>query len=114
MKFLLPFLLSILSPKNSHKMSVLVKPDKPMATIRRILGKNIIDGADNIESVRILGWNCVTKKDEFHIGELCIYFTLGAVFPADYPRVDFLRGKPLKTKVLKGSLSQGLVAPLSW
>lgn len=95
-------------------MSILVKPDKPMATINRILGRNVIPGADAIESVKVMGWNCVTKKDEFSIGDLCIYFTIGSVFPAEYPRTDFLGNKPLKTKQLRGSLSQGLVAPLHW
>lgn len=103
--------LTHISPKS---MSVLVKPDRPMATVNRVLARNVIDGADSIESVTVLGWNCVTKKEEFAVGDLCIYFTIGTVFPADYPRTDFLRGKPLKTKVLRGSLSQGLVAPISW
>lgn len=85
-----------------------------MATIHRVLERNAIPGADAIESVKVLGWNCVTKKEEFQVGDLCIYFTLGTVFPTDYERTSFLNGKPLKTKRLRGSLSQGLVAPLLW
>jgi hypothetical protein len=39
---------------------------------------------------------------------------IGSIFPESYARVDFLKGKPLKTKKILGALSQGLVAPLSW
>lgn len=95
-------------------MSILVPPEKPMATICRVIGKTAIPGADVIESVKILGWNCVAKKQEFEVGDLCVYFTIGSVFPDGYPRVAFLDGKPLKSKVIRKSISQGLVAPMSW
>jgi RNA ligase (TIGR02306 family) len=100
--------------KIPFNMSILVPPEKPMATICRVVGKTAIPGADAIESVKILGWNCVAKKQEFEVGDLCVYFTIGSVFPEGYPRVAFLDGKPLKSKVIRKTISQGLVAPMSW
>jgi RNA ligase (TIGR02306 family) len=116
-KFLPRNLLLNRSTFSSLKMLVKpnrVKPEKPMATINRIVAKFQIPTAESIEGVRVLGWNCVAKKGEFEVGDLCIYFVIGSVFPESYARVDFLKGKPLKTKKLLGVLSQGLVAPLSW
>ncbi|RYH25596.1 hypothetical protein EON65_15430 [archaeon] len=89
-------------------------PDKPMATITRILSVNPISGADSIESVKVLGWKCVFKKNEFKVGDLCVYFVIGTLFPETYERTAFMEGKPLKTKKLRGCISQGLVAPLTW
>lgn len=85
-----------------------------MALISRVVGRTFIEGADSIESVRVLGWNCVAKKEEFRVGDLCVYFVIGSIFPSDYERTLFLKDKPLKTKRMLGTLSQGLVAPLSW
>lgn len=91
-----------------------VPPDKPMATIVRVLSTTPIVGADSIESVQVLGWNCVAKKGEFEPGQLCVYFMIGSCFPADYTRTTFLEGKPLKTKKLRGCISQGLLGSLEW
>lgn len=91
-----------------------VPAEKPLALISRIVGRTSIEGADSIESVRVLGWNCVAKKEEFRVGDLCVYFVIGSIFPSDYERTLFLKDKPLKTKRMLGTLSQGLVAPLSW
>lgn len=90
------------------------RPDKPMATVNRILEKIPIAGAENIEVVKVLGWMCVAKKNEFEVGDLCVYFMIGSLFPSEYPRVEFLKGKPLKTKKILNTLSQGLVAQMSW
>lgn len=85
-----------------------------LATICRVKEIIPIPKADAIESVTVLGWNCVAKKGEFQVGDLCIYFRIATIFPDNYHRVTFLANKPLKTKKLLGTLSQGLVAPLSW
>lgn len=95
-------------------MSTTAPAEKPMAIVTRILAVDPILGADSIESVKVLGWKCVTKKSEFNVGDLCVYFVIGTCFPELYERTLFLEGKPLKTKKLRGCISQGLVAPLTW
>jgi len=88
-----------------------------------------IDGADMIEKIRIKGWWVVSKKDQFKVGDLCIYYEIDSLLP-DLPQYSFLskgnklkktilddgvivEGWRLKTVRLKGQISQGLALPLS-
>lgn len=91
---------------------------RKLASIRKISEVLPIDGADNIELVKIDGWQCVTKKDEFSTGDLCVYFEIDSFLPI-CPEFEFLRkssyrkmgdkeGFRLKTIRLRGQISQGL------
>src|ERR1700744_5266369 len=91
-----------------------VEPDRMMAQIVRIEKISPIEKADKIELATVLGWNVVTKKDEFKIDDLAIYFTIGSILDPDNADVKFLNNKPLKTKRILGIISQGLLGPLSW
>ena len=92
---------------------------RKLASIRKIAEVLPIEGADNIELVKVDGWQCVTKKGEFTVGELCVYFEINSFLPIK-PEFEFLRkssykkmggkeGFRLKTIRLRGQLSQGLV-----
>jgi len=97
---------------------------RKLASIRKILDINPIPNADNIEVVTIDGWKVVTKKGEFHIGDLCVYCEIDSFLPIK-PEFEFLRnssykklndgteGFRLKTIKLKGQISQGLCLPTS-
>jgi RNA ligase (TIGR02306 family) len=91
-----------------------IEPEKPMATIETVGGIEEINGATEIELVVVKGWRVVAKKKEFNVGDKCIYFVIGSIFPETYDKTLFLQNKPLKTKTILGSVSQGLVAPLYW
>jgi len=81
-----------------------------------------IEGADAIELVFIKGWQCVAKKGEFKIGDLCVYFEVDSFLPID-ARYEFLRktsyrnnefmgeGFRIKTVAFRGKVSQGLAIP---
>ena len=88
-----------------------------------------IKDADNIEKVRIKGWWCVAKKNEFKVGDKCIYYEIDSFLPA-IEQYNFMakgtslkktiidtgkevEGYRLKTVKLRGQVSQGLVLPLS-
>jgi len=88
-----------------------------------------IEGADMIEKIRIKGWWVVTKKDQFKVGDPCIYYEIDSLLP-DIPQYSFLskgnkikktildngvvvEGWRLKTVRLRGQVSQGLALPLS-
>ena len=91
-----------------------VEPDRQMATIVRVTSIEPIIGADRIVLAKILGWQCVVKKDDFKVDDMAIYFSIDSILdPAD-PNMSFLEGKRLKTIKLRGVLSQGLLAPLKW
>jgi RNA ligase (TIGR02306 family) len=100
---------------------------RKLATIRQIAEVAPIENADQIERVRIDGWWCVSKKNEFKAGDSCCYFEVDSLLPTVEPflflenkgrKKTILEGKEiegyrLKTIKLRGSISQGLALPLS-
>jgi hypothetical protein len=54
-----------------------VESDRTLAQVVRVLSVKPIVGADQIESVQVLGWNVVCRKSEFKVGELAIYYNIG-------------------------------------
>jgi RNA ligase (TIGR02306 family) len=102
---------------------------RKLASIQRVEEIQPIEGADNIEKIRIQGWWCVSKKGEFKISDLCLYLEIDSLLP-NIPQFSFLskgntlkksiiengkevEGFRLKTVKLRGQLSQGLALPLS-
>ena len=98
--------------------------ERKLASIRKITNIQPIPNADAIEVVSVDGWNVVTKKGEFKIGDLCIYCEIDSFLPI-LPEFEFLRkssykklsngeeGFRLRTVKLRGQVSQGLVLPTS-
>ena len=97
---------------------------RKLASIQKIKKIEPIEGADRIELVHVLGWQCVAKKGEFKEGDYCVYFEIDSFLPIE-PRFEFLRnssykksellgeGFRLKTQKMRGQISQGLVLPCS-
>ena len=54
---------------------------RKLATVATVLGIFPIRDADQIELVQIRGWKVVTRKNEFKVGDLCIYLEIGSVCP---------------------------------
>ena len=100
--------------KMENDNSNVVTPDRTLARVVKVLSITPIVGADQIESAEVLGWNVVTKKGEFKVGDLAIYYSIGSVLPKDNPDTAFLEGKVLKTRKILGTISQGLLGPLKW
>lgn len=96
---------------------------RKLASIRRVAEIKPIDGADAIEAIRVDGWWCVSKKNEFKVDDPCVYFEIDSFLPVR-PEFEFLRkscfrstknlgdGFRLKTVKLRGQISQGLCLPL--
>ncbi|MDQ1336307.1 MAG: ligase [Thermodesulfobacteriota bacterium] len=106
---------------------------RKLASVQRVLEIRPIEQADLIELVKIQGWQCVTKKGEFRVGDLGVYLEVDAI-PPDTETFQFLwqpRAKPdpfavvaplppqprppnfhIRTVKLRGVLSQGLFLPL--
>src|SRR5689334_16944854 len=91
-----------------------VGPDRTMARIVKIDAILPITGATSIELCHVMGWQCVVKKDEFKVGDKCIYICIDSILDPKNPNFSFLEGKPLKTKMILNTLSQGLVGSLKW
>ena len=58
---------------------------RKLATVATVLGINPIQFADQIEHAQIRGWKVVTRKNEFKVGDLCIYLEIGSVCPDGVP-----------------------------
>lgn len=93
---------------------------RKLVTLRKIHDIQSIKGADFIELAKIDGWQVVVKKNDFRIGDLCVYFEIDSFLPIK-DEYEFLRkscykkladgseGFRLKTIALRGEVSQGLV-----
>lgn len=87
---------------------------RQLASIQRIRALEPIEGADAILRASVLGWQLVVKKDEFSIGDLCVYCEIDSLMP-ERPEFEFLkpRGMRIRTVRLRGQVSQGICFPLS-
>lgn len=88
---------------------------RKLATIREIAEIKPIPDADRIEVARIDGWEVVvSKKDNFHVGDRVVYVEIDSKMP-ETPEYEFLKSRKyvVKTIVMRGQVSQGLVMPLS-
>jgi RNA ligase (TIGR02306 family) len=91
--------------------------DRKLASIQVIKDLTPINGADAILCAKVLGWECVVKKNEFQPHDKCVYFEIDSILPVASWN-DHLRKEPdkklrVKTIRLRGQLSQGLALPLS-
>lgn len=91
-----------------------VEADYPLAKIVRIVSKRAIPGAISVEVYEIAGWQLVSRIGDFEIGSYAIYFSINTVFPDLFEHDTSLSGLVLKTKKIRGELSQGLLAPITW
>jgi RNA ligase (TIGR02306 family) len=100
--------------------------ERKLASVQRVLDILPIENADAIELVRINGWQCVVKKEEFQVGDAGIFLEIDSI-PPDTEIFRFLwtpRGEDpqpntrpekfrIRTMRLRGALSQGLLLPLT-
>ena len=84
----------------------------------------------SVATMKGKGWKVVTARDEFHSGDLAVYFEIDSFLPSEDNRFEFLKdrclkkfvsksgnvlreGIRIKTIKLRGVISQGLLMPLS-
>jgi RNA ligase (TIGR02306 family) len=98
--------------------------ERKMATIRRIDKIEPIPDADKIVKATVGGWQLVTAIDnEFKEGDYVVYCEIDSWIPTEIaaflskgnePRVyNGVKGERLRTVKLRGTVSQGLLLPLS-
>ena len=61
-----------------------------LASVRRVRDIQPIIGADFIVRTQVDGWQCVTKKGEFQVDDLGVYFEIDSFLSATDPRFSFL------------------------
>ena len=91
--------------------------ERALAHVEKIEWIRPIEGADNIELIGILGWVCISKKNEFNVGDMAVYIEIDSKCPETDERFAFLANKKFKVKTMKLGkfkvISQGLALPLS-
>lgn len=97
---------------------------RKLASVQYVHHITPIEGADRIECIHVLGWQCVADKGQFKVGDYCVYMEVDSFLPV-CNQFEFLRsssfkkseilgeGFRLKTLKFRGQISQGLVQPLS-
>jgi len=75
--------------------------DRALAHIEKIEWIKPIEGADNIVLIGLLGWVCIAKKDEFEVGDKCVYIEIDSLCPSNDERFEFLAKKKYKVKTMK-------------
>ena len=87
---------------------------RKLASIKQVSNILPIEGRDKIELAIIDGWSVIVKKDEFKIGDKCVYCEIDSVMP-EKEEFEFLRSKKFRIKTMKmaGVISQGICFPLS-
>lgn len=85
-----------------------------LATVQIIKDVRKHPNADALDIVRVLGWDVVTKRDEFKIGDLCVYICIDTILP-EKPEFEFLRNKHFRIKPirLRKEYSNGICFPLN-
>lgn len=96
---------------------------RKLASIQKVLDVVPIEGADRICSYKIQGWNVVDSVGKYAVGDLVIYCEIDSFLPTEIapflskgnePReYEGIKGERLRTVRLRGTLSQGLILPLS-
>jgi RNA ligase (TIGR02306 family) len=96
--------------------------ERQLATIDIISDIKPIEGADAIEVAKVRGWEVVTRKGEFNVGDKVVYLEIDSWVPHDLApflskgkepkEYKGIKGERLRTIKLRGQVSQGLILPL--
>lgn len=92
---------------------------RKMATVQRVVDVRPISDADAIEVVQVLGWEVVTQKGEYSVGDTVVYVEPDSWIPHEvFPHLSKgkepreyqgVKGEKLRTIRLRGQYSQGLI-----
>jgi len=90
-----------------------------VAYVGKIGSVSEIPGADNIEMATVGGWNAITKKGEYQVGDKVVVATTDAVIPQDLSDLmgvtNYLRkGQRVRTVKLRGVYSECLLIPFKY
>ena len=87
---------------------------RKLASVQKIEWIRPIEGKDRIVLAGVLGWQVIVKKDEFEVGDLCVYVEIDSQLP-EKPEYEFLRPKKFRIRTMKlgGVLSEGICFPMT-
>lgn len=96
--------------------------NRKLVSVREVKEILPIEGADKIELVKIDGWQVVSGKGNFKVGDYALFHEIDSFLDTTKEQYKFLekdtidwngiRGARIKTKKLRGVISQGLALPV--
>lgn len=93
---------------------------RKLASVQKVKAIRPIEGADRIEVVQVLNWDCVAQKGLYDVGDLVIYFEIDSLLP-DIPILEWLKKSAwsqklnkykISTHKFRNQISQGLIIPI--
>jgi hypothetical protein len=90
--------------------------NRMLAYVTEVLDIQPIPNYDRVELATVLGWKVIiSKSDNIKIGDKVVYFEIDSKLPKQDERFSFLEKRHYKVKTIKmcGTISQGLVMPLT-
>lgn len=99
-------------PFENAAIGYLYTMNENLATIQKVKNVRHHPNADALDIVNVLGWQVVTKRNEFKEGDFVIYVVIDTVLP-ERPWSEFLRNKHFRIKPirLRGEESAGICFP---
>lgn len=87
---------------------------RKLASVQEISNIEPIEGKDRIVLATVEGWKVIVRKNEFNVGDRCVYIEIDSIMPEKL-EFEFLRPKHFKIKTMKmGNVySQGICFPMS-
>ena len=88
--------------------------ERKLASVQKIKNLEPIEGRDRIMLATVEGWKVIVGKQDFKVGDLCIYIEIDSVLP-DRPEFEQARKRSNRIRTMKmaGVYSQGIVYPMS-
>ena len=93
---------------------------RKLASVQKVKAIRPIEGADRIEVVQVLNWDCVAQKGLYDVGDLVIYFEIDSLL-SDIPMLEWLKKSAwsqklnkykISTHKFRNQISQGLIIPI--
>jgi RNA ligase (TIGR02306 family) len=96
-----------------HISGVVVENRPKDATIELVANVHKHPNADKLDLCQVLGFKCVTKRDQFKDGDKVIYVRPDTVFPLADWAVEYRKYSPKRIKAirLRGEFSEGVIIP---
>jgi RNA ligase (TIGR02306 family) len=85
----------------------------PLASIQKVVSVEKHPNADLLDITQVLNYKCITKRDQFKVGDLAIFIEPDSVLP-DKPWATFYNSKSNRVKAirLRGEWSFGIIESL--
>lgn len=89
--------------------------ERKLASVQKIINISPIPNKDRIVLADILGYHVIVSKEDFKVGDLCVYIECDSVLDPNNPIFEQARKRSSRIKTMKlgNTYSQGIAYPLS-